>query len=449
MEGGSGVVGIGSGSTDSAVSSGERAAATAQQGGGAKRLKVGKEKLRLQEHMDRISKHYSAKKNQAAGGEGRVGPTALVAANTAATALLLAGKASALLAKAAPADPKSTLPTATVSSDPAVVPPPGTSNIIEAMLVTGTAKPTGVMQSGVVKGPSNLISGLHSFTSLLGNKSDGPVPRGKWDRLAAGGSATARAVPALRKAEEARALEERRARERAAARLKTAAAVAPTAAATGTEGSSATAMREEAAPTAAGGRTSAMTRTAVGISAGSVLPELSASVGAQLRKTGMLAKLVPSAATTGGREGGGGGGPLAEVAAATIKPGLACNSLLPLPFSRSSGMDAANAALASSSLAEEGLFGGGGSSRAQSTASATSCTSAASGASASDKIEMKIREQRDQRARAQLALKRNVNMEKIKAEEEKKKVGKPFYFFFWGVSRTLYLVRSSLGVWST
>lgn len=50
----------------------------------------------------------------------------------------------------------------------------------------------------------------------------------------------------------------------------------------------------------------------------------------------------------------------AEAVAAKSKRGRACNSVLPPPFFRSTGMDAANAAFASSSLAE-GLFGGGGS----------------------------------------------------------------------------------------
>lgn len=272
--------------------------------------------------------------------------------------------------------------------------------------------------------PPNLISSLHSLTSLMVQKEDAPATRGKWDRLAAGGGSTARAVPALRKAEEARLLEEKRVRERATTRFRTPANGQP----------AAPAQREDkGAPSSAAvvrvGAGAAVKAGAVPIVSKEVASDLrgngkpsgvapaSVPAAAPLRVTGMLPKLVPGVAAASREVGAAATHRAKGVQAGTRLPApfrpstddLAGQPLAALPLAKASESDFASVRSADSSVSSNfsgvgfggGAGGGGG----------------GSVASSSDKIEMKIRDQR-----AQIELKRNARMEKLKAEEEKKKV---------------------------
>lgn len=404
--------GSGSASVEDAAAAPVPAAA---QGGKKQKVARDKEKVSLQERMRRLGEHYSAKKSKAQQlGAGTTSSTGLgagrtnIAAIAAATPVAAMSSCSLTVAPvvAAPAASLHVVqptPAATPSSPSSLYLAPADASPADLLAdsleadkrrsghategaVLGAAVASGV--SNPVKKPSNMISGLHSLTSLLGNKKDQSAPAvGKWDRLAAGGGAPTRAVPALRKAEEARALEERRTRERAAARSRTAAAVAAAAAA-----------------------------ASASVSSGELSDSSTSSTSnpllAPLRKTGMLAKLVPNAAVDKGTNP-------KPTAGNTL---ASTSAVLPAPF-RSHGGGA-------TVLMEDSTTSGldGADARGMSCASATSTISVASGfgigttTSSSDKIEMKIRDQRAQTAMKQMAIKRNARMEKLKAEEDKKKV---------------------------
>ncbi|CBN76939.1 hypothetical protein Esi_0024_0072 [Ectocarpus siliculosus] len=385
-------------------------------GGGGKRPKTGKEKVSLQEIMSQMRKTY-AKKGGTPGAASKAGN----AGARKAAADFMATRKPEVVAAAAPAAP------AAVPSTPASKPDARSEEAVaaaaEAPPAPAAAGPTSAepaapsAAAAAVGKPSNLITTLHSFTSVLSKKNPaaaGAAPLGKWDRLAAGAGASsnARTVPALRKAEEARLLEERRARERAASRGER---VTP-GGATGRVGA-AKAFTTQAA--AAGSKLA-------GIPDGKAVP--SAGTGgapsqphlAPLRVTGMLSKLVP----------GGVAGPAGVGTEATALPPSSrkvsdlSSSDLPEPFRRSEdlfvGGAAAAAAAAAAADCDNASVRSAGSTSSSCFSMGVSSTAGgrpSSTVSSSERVEKKIRDQR-----AKIALKRQARMEKIKAEEARKKV---------------------------
>ncbi|CAM9599601.1 unnamed protein product, partial [Ectocarpus sp. 6 AP-2014] len=425
-------------------------------GGGGKRPKTGKEKVSLQEIMSQMRKTY-AKKGGTPGAASKAGN---VGARKAA-ADFMATRKPEVVAAAAPAAPAAPAPAA-VPSTPASKPDAQSEEAVAAAAeappapAPAAAGPTSAepaapsAAAAAVGKPSNLITTLHSFTSVLSKKNAaaaGAAPLGKWDRLAAGAGASsnARTVPALRKAEEARLLEERRARERAASRVRTqAGGGAMVAAAAGKQQlqqphaapvSAARSQGERVTPGGATGRVGAAkaftTQAAAagsksaGIPNGKAVP--SAGTGgapsqphlAPLRVTGMLSKLVP----------GGVAGPAGVGTEATALPPSSrklsdlSSSDLPEPFRRSEdlfvGGAAAAAAAAAAADCDNASVRSAGSTSSSCFSMGVSSTAAgrpSSTVSSSERVEKKIRDQR-----AKIALKRQARMEKIKAEEARKK----------------------------
>ncbi|CAM9256621.1 unnamed protein product [Ectocarpus sp. 4 AP-2014] len=420
-------------------------------GGGGKRPKTGKEKVSLQEIMSQMRKTY-AKKGGTPGAASKAGN----AGARKAAADFMATRKPEEVAAAAPAAPAP----AAVPSTPALKPDARSEAAVAAAAeappapaASGptSAEPAEPSAAPVAVGkPSNLITTLHSFTSVLSKKNAagaGAAPVGKWDRLAAGAGASsnARTVPALRKAEEARLLEERRARERAASRVRTQAGGGATvAAAAGKQqlqqphAASASAARsqgERVTPSGAMARVGAAKACATqataagsksaGVTEGKAVP--SAGTGgapsqphlAPLRVTGMLSKLVP-----GGVAGPAGLG-TEEIALppSSRKVSDLSSSNLPEPFRRSEdlfvGGAAAAAAAAAAADCDNASVRSAGSTSSSCFSMGVSSTAGgrpSSTVSSSERVEKKIRDQR-----AKIALKRQVRLEKIKAEEARKK----------------------------
>lgn len=419
-------------------------------GGGDKRPKTGKEKVSLQEIMSQMRKTY-AKKGGTPGAASKAGN----AGARKAAADFMATRKPEVVAAAAPAAPAAAaVPSTPASKSDARSEAAAAAEAPAAPTAAGptsaeTAAPSAA--AAAVGKPSNLITTLHSFTSVLSKKNAAAAaaaPLGKWDRLAAGAGASsnARTVPALRKAEEARLLEERRARERAASRVRTqAGGLATVAAAAGEQqqqqphaapASAARSQGEHVTPGGAMGRVGAAkaftTQAAAagsksaGIPDGKAVP--SAGTGgapslphlAPLRVTGMLSKLVP----------GGVAGPAGVGTEETALPPSSrkvsdlSSSDLPEPFRRSEdlfvGGAAAAAAVAAAADCDNASVRSAGSTSSSCFSMGVSSTAAgrpSSTVSSSERVEKKIRDQR-----AKIALKHQARMEKIKAEEARKKV---------------------------
>lgn len=456
-----GTGGSGSGAPGSAASTGGS--------GGGKRLKTAKEKVSLQERMSRLRKDLADKKSKA-GTPGGAAPRTALGISTATAASAAAARSSLVMptaaAKVAPTPaPLRPVATSTPTSDtgarlPVVAHSSRAARPDAPSAPQGRAAATGVAVEAqaivappatasaraqpvaTADNPPNMISSLHSLTSLMVKKEDQPAARGKWDRLAAGGGSAARAVPALRKAEEARLLEEKRARERAASRLRAPPSGQPGAppaqredkgvpsilamskgvvgagAGTGAAakvGAATAGSKETTLDGRGGGKPSGVAQVSVPLTA------------APLRVTGMLSKLVPGAA---------GAARDVEAAATHRSKGLLAVTRLPAPF-RPSTDDVAGPPLSALQLARAAESDSGslkyvGTSASASVVGVGTGGGGGSVTSSSDKIEMKIRDQR-----AQIALKRNARVEKLKAEEEKKKVS-DVYFFLCSQLRKLY-----------
>lgn len=435
--------------------------------GGGKRPKVAKERISLQERMSRLRKDFAQKKKSNFGvlltpASSVVLPAAAEVETTQAlkpAAIANDGEAAALssmvssslmlpvVAAASTATASTSggvpasvfLPSASVVSAPSAdkgkasletvllsqAPTPGvlSAPVAASSTVTvennkstqGIKKATAVdvlvpPATEIAPKKTNIISGVHSLTSLLSNRNGPPAPMGKWDRLAAGGGATARPVPALRKAEEARLLEARRARARATGRVKVPVAGQPVTAVEGIPAKPSIVPLAGAKPVASDRESSA--------SGSSSSSTRQPTMSVPLRVTGMLPKLVPTSS-----------GVAREVAGAAPQKATqpALTSLaLPLPFRRSMDGGVDVEIIAATSHLSRPRPNEGDTSILKSIGSTTSSSSASSGGGrgagssatlSSDKIEMKIMDQR-----AQIALKRNARMEKLRAAEERKKV---------------------------
>ncbi|CAM9277308.1 unnamed protein product, partial [Ectocarpus sp. 13 AM-2016] len=422
-------------------------------GGGGKRPKTGKEKVSLQEIMSQMRKTYAKKGGTpgAASKAGNAGARKAAADFTATRKPEVAAATAPAAVPVAAAVPSTPVSKSDARSEAAVV---AAAEAPPAPAATGStsaepAAPSAAAAAAAGK-PSNLITTLHSFTSVLSKKNAAAAaaaPLGKWDRLAAGtgASSNARTVPALRKAEEARLLEERRARERATSRVRTQAGGGATvAAAAGKQqleqlhAASASAARSQGERVTPGGAMARVgaakafsTQAAAAGSKSAGVPDgkavSSAGTGgapsqphlAPLRVTGMLSKLVP----------GGVAGPVGLGTEETALPPSSrkvsdlSSSDLPEPFRRSEDLFVGGAAAAAAAAAvadcDNASVRSAGSTSSSCFSMGVSSTAGgrpSSTVSSSERVEKKIRDQR-----AKIALKRQARMEKIKAEEARKK----------------------------
>lgn len=293
----------------------------------------------------------------------------------------------------------------------------------EGKVETTSAKSAATMSQK----PSNLVSTMHSFLPTL-VKNENPSGAGvkKWDRLAAGASASVPTVPALRKAQEARLVEEKRARERADARLKLQAAAQSTAAASESVFLSAGGrvyQRDTASGAVAkmaGSKPTTIAKVVVqagtfsdsGDSSDNSVDEKSSHL-APLRVTGMLAKLVPDGPNRGGpaRQES-----LVQASSNKMEPGTGASGA---PGS-SVDVFALGAGRKFASCAAEGEAASVASTRSSISSSMSGMSASldkTSVASTSAQIEMRIREQR-----ARIEAKRIARKEQLFEEDEKKKV---------------------------
>lgn len=276
------------------------------------------------------------------------------------------------------------------------------------------------------KKPSNLVSTMHSFLpTLVKNENLSGAGVKKWDRLAAGASASVPTVPALRKAQEAKLIEEKRARERADARSKLQAAVQSTASASESGAGGRVYQRDTASGAGAkvaGAKPTTIAKVAVqaenfsdsGDSSDSSVDEKSSHL-APLRVTGMLAKLVP--------DGSNRGGPLRQeslmqASSNKVEPGPGALGA-PAPsvdvFTLGAGRKFATFVAES----EAASVASTRSSISSSISGMSAGLEKTSVASTSAQIEMRIREQR-----ARIEAKRIARKEQLFEEDEKKKVSK-------------------------
>lgn len=379
-------------------------------------------KVSLQEQMSRLKKDYEDKKS-------KVG--------TPGGAFKNAGVAADVSGKTAASHSSSTV--VGTAKGPSPPPPVGVNSLGEApaRLPVGTApseanKPSAPLD-GVTAGeskvettsvksvataskkPSNLVSTMHSFLPTL-VKNENPSGTGvkKWDRLAAGASASVPTVPALRKAQEARMVEEKRARERADARLKLQAAVQSTVlvSESGAGGRAAAKMAGAKPTTIAKVAVQAETLSDSGDSSDGSVDEKSSHL-APLRVTGMLAKLVPDGPNRGGpaRQES-----LVQASSNKIEPGPGASGA-PGPsvdvFTLGAGRKFASCVADS----EAASVASTRSSISSSISGMSAGFEKTSVASTSAQIEMRIREQR-----ARIEAKRIARKEQLLEEDEKKKV---------------------------